>query len=79
VAISINSETGTKNKQHRSEHDSFEHNAEMWSARELLIKLGEDYYDAKGVMSIQRVFHRSRVTNANPPEAMRVLWDQAQR
>jgi hypothetical protein len=30
--------------------------------REALIKLGEDYYDAKGVMSIQRVFHRSRVT-----------------
>lgn len=34
----------------------------MWSAREALIKLGADYYDAKGVMSIQRVFHRSRVT-----------------
>ena len=34
----------------------------MWNARETLIKFGADYYDAKRVMSIQRVFHRSRLT-----------------
>jgi Holliday junction resolvase RusA-like endonuclease len=34
----------------------------MWSAKEELLKLGADYYAAKRVMSVQRVFHRSRVT-----------------
>jgi hypothetical protein len=34
----------------------------MWSTREELIKRGEEYYTAKSVMSVQRVFHRSRVT-----------------
>lgn len=34
----------------------------MWSAREEVLKLGNDYYTAKNVMSVQRVFHRSRIT-----------------
>jgi Holliday junction resolvase RusA-like endonuclease len=33
----------------------------QWKTRRGLEKLGMDYYQAKGVMSIQRVFHRSRL------------------
>jgi hypothetical protein len=50
----------------------------MWSAREALIKIGADYYAANGVMSIQRVFHRSRVTRfpAVEVDALRQMLEQ---
>jgi Holliday junction resolvase RusA-like endonuclease len=50
----------------------------MWSARKELIELGQDYYNAKRVMSIQRVFHRSRVTRfpVAEPDALRQRLEQ---
>jgi hypothetical protein len=34
----------------------------LWSGREEILGQGHDYYTAKRLMSVQRVFHRSRVT-----------------
>jgi Holliday junction resolvase RusA-like endonuclease len=50
----------------------------MWRTREELLKLGNDYYVAKSVMSIQRVFHRSRITRFQVIEldALRMIVNQ---